>query len=225
MEPETEPKRFKLRRLKPITVDNDIIQKNLEPLKLNTQRKQFAQELYYENHKEAGMSPLIRESRKQPVHQRLGRKHPLTLGTNTSSILPKRRLRLPSLGSNNLFNKRSRIFSAQQRLNRIRANQREVMASQNSSMPKRIKLRRTLPHFGGATNLMVEVKNNNAFFNRHQAMNGIRRFRQILSPHLQLEIKNIQATHPGHQTIVPFRVTPAATEIALHQRFAQLSGC
>ncbi|XP_018564636.1 uncharacterized protein LOC108906004 [Anoplophora glabripennis] len=214
MSQDAEPRKFKLRR---IPTADDIIKKNLEPLKENIKKKKRAQQAYYQNHNQQGVSPLIRDYKKGPVHQRLGRKLPYTLGTNTSAIPPKRRLRLPGVHPQH---RRTRIFTAQQRLNRIRANNREVQNMQN--IPKRIKLRRTLPHsMNGPTNLTVEVKNNNAI-GRPQFSHGTRRFRQILNGQLQQEIKKIQMSYQGGQTIAPMRVTPSATVKPLNTRFASL---
>lgn len=189
-------------------------------MKENIKKKKRAQQAYYENQNVSGVSPLIRDFKKRPVHQRLGRKLPFTLGTNTSAILPKRRLRLPIMQQN----RRTKIFSAQQRLNLIRAKNREVTGTQNFTLPKRIKLRRTLPQrTSGPTNLTVEVKNNNAFVSRNQLGQGVRRFRQILNAQLQQEIKKIQMTFQGGQPLAPIHITPSATDKALSQRFANLS--
>lgn len=188
-------------------------------MKENIKKKKRAQQAYYENHVESGVSPLIRDFKKRPVHQRLGRKLPYILGTNTSAIPPKRRLRLPGMQQN----RKTRIFSAQQRLNLIRARNREIINGQNVTMPKRIRLRRTLPqHVTGPTNLMVEVKNHGAF-NTNQHNQGFRRFKQILNTQLQQEIKKIQMSFQGGQPLAPIHITPSATQKPLSQRFASLS--
>lgn len=188
-------------------------------MKENIKKKKRAQQAYYQNH-EDGVSPLIRDFKRRPVHQRLGRKLPYTLGTNTSAIPPKRRLRLPGTQPQN---RRTRIFSAQQRLNHIRAKNRQV-ENTPQNVPKRIKLRRALPQrINGPTNLTVEVKNNSAVSGRHQFSQGYRRFKQILNVQLQQEIKKIQLAFQGGQTVAPIRITPSATEKPLNKRFADLS--
>ncbi|KAJ8981715.1 hypothetical protein NQ317_003780 [Molorchus minor] len=217
----TTPRKFKLRRIKS-SPPEEVIEQNLLPLKENIRRKQFAQRAYYENHGESGISPLTRNFTKPPVHLRLGRRVPFT-GTNTSAIPPKRRLHRVGPFGNQGNVRRNRIFSAQHRINRIRAQQREMLNNQNYNMSKKIKLRRTLPQrIGGPTNLQVQVKNNRAFVNM-QTVQNIRRFKQILNYQLQQEIKKIQMELKGKsQEILPFRVTPVGTAVSLHMRFAAL---
>ncbi|KAG5877653.1 hypothetical protein JTB14_038329 [Gonioctena quinquepunctata] len=114
------PRKFRLRRLQPTltkditNADESIIQKNLEPLKQNIEKKKRAQEIYYENHSDLiGASPLTRDLGKKPVKQRLGRKIPFS-GTNTAAIPPKRRLRRLNGTINNQINRRKSRNYAQQ---------------------------------------------------------------------------------------------------------------
>ncbi|KAJ8947409.1 hypothetical protein NQ318_009615 [Aromia moschata] len=100
--------KIKLRRIK-TSPPQDLIEQNLIPLKENIKKKKRAQEAYYENHQ-----------------ARLGRRVPFN-GTNTSAIPPKFRLRRVGNFSNQQNVKKFRIFSAQHRLNRIRAQQRELL--------------------------------------------------------------------------------------------------
>lgn len=88
----------------------DQIQKNLEPL-IHNNKKQVAQDLYYANHPEH-QSPLIRQE-KGPVHARLGikpvRRRLMPLGTNTTTILPKRKL-FPVNRHRNVFGVSKKYF-------------------------------------------------------------------------------------------------------------------
>lgn len=222
------------RPLKPNT--NQLIIKNLEPLKQNIKKK-VAQTLYYENH-DVYESPLTRGD-KGPVHQRLGAKQIrlkrfVPLGTNTSTVLPRKRTFGPAarngMVTNNNYrlqntpgqyrrHKLQRVYSAQARLERIRRSQINNAGA--------IKLRRPSRLIPPGTNLTVEVKNPNflpmidgaATFNHHVA-----KFKMILNPTIQSEIEEIQREYSGSSENTPLsiRVTPVCTSLPMTTRFALL---
>ncbi|XP_030749539.1 uncharacterized protein LOC115877491 [Sitophilus oryzae] len=189
------------------------IEQNLEPLKQN--RKKVAQRFYYQNHP-VNISPLVNENSKAPVHQRLGLKQTrlkrLPLGTNTASLLPKRRQIHKNLqnGPNTYFNfrgrKLQRTYSAQARLERIRNTQ--------FKKPK-IKLRRlnTVPK-----NLTIELQNNN-FSLRN--VEDVKKFKMMLDPKIQAEIIEIQNESTGNEILVlpTLRIQPVTTGVSMHDRF------
>ncbi|XP_066259988.1 uncharacterized protein [Euwallacea similis] len=214
----------RLRRLtdvtQPISLFDDIVSRNLEPL-INNTKKQIAQAKYYEKHPQ-NESPMTRAA-KGPVHQRLGvkqirLKRMVPLGTNTSSILPKKKFfgnnRNNSFGpGQNNRTKLNRLFTVQSRFQKIRTQQLQRI----NGIP--IKLRRltTSP----ATNLTVEVRNPNY---APLEYTPVQRFKMILNPQIQSEILDIQ--NECQTTIGPLpsltRITPVTTARKITDIFACL---
>lgn len=183
---------------------------NLQPLKVNLEKKKKAQDLYYENN--CSNSPMRRDLNKRPVKHRLGL---IPYGTNTSSILPKIRLRRQTM--NNRINNRKfvhnrRVNLAQQRLNYIRSKHRQTL-----SIPNKMKLHRVI-HNGVPRNFQVQVQNTSS-----PHYQKIKRFKQILNDSLQTEIRQIQSSYKREETMIPTMVSPAITGISMHKRFGLLS--
>lgn len=202
---------------------SEVIQKNLEPLRENIEKKKRAQDAYYENHSDSvGMSPLTRDAYRRPVKQRLGRSNMYHYtGTSTSFLPPKMRLRKLNTTLNNKINiRKTRNNMANQRLYRIRAKNHEAVTHQTGT---KIRLRRTVPVIGGEPkNFQVEVANTPAITPRHNfRYQRFRKFRQILNVDIQIQIKKLQAQFTG-TNVAPSRVTPAFTMKSLHDRFALL---
>lgn len=200
-----------------------MIQKNLEPLRENIEKKKRAQDAYYES--SFGVSPLRRNNR-PPVKQRLGKVNIPYAGTSTSFLPPKQRLRKVNTTLNNRINSRKiRNNPAQQRLYRIRSrNEDDVL---NNSI-KKIRIRRPMDFTGTEPqNLQVQVVNSNATlpvrYNNNSNMNHQRprRFRQILNTAIQMEIKKLQLSFTGIN-VPPSEIKPAFTLKTLHDRFARL---
>lgn len=211
--------------MKVFFVVTDVIQKNLEPLRENIEKKKRAQDAYYENNtNNFGISPLRRDGRRS-VKQRLGRSNVPYTGTNTSFLPPKQRLRKINNTLNNKINTRkTRINLAQQRLYRIRARQQDTMNTMTQP-GKKIRIRRPYPlNMGEPKNFQVEVVNNTANVpDRYYPMERPRqrRFRQILNAAIQMEIRKLQLQFTG-SNVPPSEIKPAFTLKTLNDRFANL---
>lgn len=205
----------------------DQIQKNLEPL-INNNKKQVAQALYYANHPEH-QSPLTRQD-KGPVHARLGmkaaRRRLMPLGTNTTNVLPKRKYLQVNRHRNNnglgIQNRRQfkrtnrpRLFSAQNRLERIR--------SQQAGRPGPVKLRRI--NRITPTNLTVQVQNTNFKSNNITNPNPeVYRFKMDLDLQVQDAIAEIQQECKESMGPLPIntRIIPVTTNVTTSYRFGLL---
>ncbi|XP_066148077.1 uncharacterized protein [Euwallacea fornicatus] len=214
----------RLRRLmdvnQPTIILDDIVSRNLEPL-INNTKKQIAQAKYYEKYPQ-NESPMTRAD-KGPVHQRLGLKQirlkrMVPLGTNTSSILPKKKFFRNngnnSFGPNqNNRTKLNRLFTVQSRFQRIRSQQLQRI----NGVPVKLRRLTTSP----ATNLTVEVRNPN--YNCLE-YTPVQRFKMILNPEIQSEILDIQSECQTTMGPLPplMRVTPVTTARKITDIFACL---
>lgn len=199
----------------------EVIQKNLEPLRENVEKKKRAQDAYYETHEDTmGMSPLTREAFKKPVKQRLGRRHIPYVGTSTSFLPPKKRLRKIGNTLNNTINIRKiRNDILHQRSYSVSGKYQEAAANRNRSITK-LRLRRPKSLLSGEPkNFQVEIINNNV--NGRHNISRPQRFRQILNNNIQLEIKKLQLQYTG-DNVPPTKITPAFTLITISERFARL---
>lgn len=190
----------------------DVIQKNLESLRENIEKKKRAQDAYYEVHSShLYQSPLTRDRNRRPVKQRLGRNVPYS-GTNTSFLPPKQRLRKVHT-LNNSINQRKIRNTAQQRLYNIMNRNQE---NHFNEAPRRMRLRKLVNERNiDGNSLQVKVFNNMAKSND--------RFRQKLDVTIQMEIKKIQLQSTRDKdSSVPTKITPAYTVKNLHDRFALL---
>lgn len=217
-------------------VNPEIINKNLEHMKQQAHKKQLAQAIYYGQN---GQSPLTRTldsdgSAKQPVHQRLGlpqfRKRRVPIhGTNTSSVLPKRRQlfkqmplnsnRLRIGGPQNRIQKRSRIYLTQNQLFR---SQKGVYTNnfrgQFNQPFQKIRLFRS-GYVPNVMNYQVQVKNGNVPI-KHS-------IKEQLTSRIQQEIRIIQQQRKPQQNEIEnydfdIPLFVAATRIFLNERFSQL---
>lgn len=192
--------------------DEKKIQANLAPLRENLKKKMRAQEAYYNSNK-VNRSPLLFNRR--PVRDRLGKVR--FLGTDTSGILPRPRHFLHG-GGNFKNNFKQGKFSAQMRLNRLRA--RLNASTQNKNRPFR--LRRNTSFFDdGPTNLTVQVDNTqHSSSGSFKIENGFpdMRFRPVLNAKVQEQIATIQENR-YYQEIFPMRFTSASTQVSMHDRF------
>ncbi|CAG9827250.1 unnamed protein product [Diabrotica balteata] len=210
------PVKFHLKRHLPESLVesslDDIIQKNLEPMRERTERKKLAQEIYYKKNGTSCVSPMIRETQKRPVKHRLGRV--AYTGTSTSAVPPKRRLNKNITLNNTIRHRLKPINYAQMRINKIRENQRLQAAIANDStvnMQKSvIRLRRTVPSF------QVQIKNS-----RLLATN-IKRFKLELNDEIQLQLQDLKQCYSGEK-IINFRVAPETTNTSIDHRFSNLS--
>ncbi|CAG9853910.1 unnamed protein product [Phyllotreta striolata] len=218
------PKTIRLRRIgapvpqqiNTLLPQEDLIQKNLQPLIEHTEKKKRAQEAYYDKNV-LNKSPLLRNL-KAPVRNRLGRRIPFN-GTNTSAIPPKKRLFKVNNGMNGTLRntitrgKVTRKNLAQIRINRIRERQQEELRlnPMRLTTPKKIKLKR----WTGSQMLRVEVPNVN--------YSNAPRHRQILNSELQEQIRELQSVHIPEQILFDDSYTPFSTKITTHERFAKLN--
>lgn len=191
--------RIKLKRPKA------LIERNLQTLKANN-RKELAQRLYY-NGGNAHKNNLITERKKRPVHQRLGLKHQMPLGTSTNFIIQKKKTNQPNKQSFTLNAKRMQRFSVQPRLDKFKPQQ---------AVQPGIKLRRLTT----AKNLTIHLKNSDFT----SMPDSIKRFRMDLNPKIQAEILEIQTENKSHEiSFVPTLVIkPATTGISFSDRFGNL---
>lgn len=193
----------------------ELIKENLEILKVHAELKKNAQDTYYR--KQSHTSPLIRESKRVSVKQRLGY---LPNGTSTSAVPPRLRLRKINrpTANNFILSRRIQRSSAQTRIDRIR--KANLVELNQQKQPKKLKLRRivqTPTH--KVTNFQIEVRNNTVF---RQPKIATKRFRMILDPKVQADILTIQENFQG-SPFVPTLVTPAATKMSTNERFAKFS--
>ncbi|KAF7279562.1 uncharacterized protein LOC143203255 [Rhynchophorus ferrugineus] len=184
--------KIKLRRPK------TLIEKNLQPLKANN-KKEIAQRFYY-NKNNSHKSILITERKKPPVHQRLGLKQKMPLGTSTNFILQKRRKIQSNKQPFELKARRLQTFSTKSRLNKSQSSQ--IMTTSG------IKLRRLTP----AKNLTIQLKNSN-FTSRSDLL---RRFKMELNPRIQAEILEIQTENKSNEInfLPTLRIKPVSTGIS-----------
>lgn len=203
-------------------------------MKQQAHKKQLAQAIYYGN-EQHGQSPLTRTfdtmgNTKQPVHERLGmkllkRRVPIH-GTNTSSVLPKRKQMFKQhlnnnsqqLVSRNGIKKLYRVGTIQNHLLRRRNNfsQPSNFIGQVHHMSnQKIRLRRN-NFMSNPPNFQVHVKNTAAVPIRHN-------IKSQLNMRLQQEIKLIQSQTQSilqnYDFSEPLSVT--ATEIPTNDRFSQ----
>lgn len=170
---------------------------------------------------------MSRNIKREPVHARLGiklntqqRNRVQHFGTNTSSLMPKKRKRR-NRGPKN---------QAQKRLNDIRKNLQNNMQkktfhiqnlsnnSNNNNKQTFFKLRRQIAE---PSDLTIHVNNvnhgNSTFVNNN-------RFKLMLNQQLQNQIKRIQQRVQDHELNMNIRkVTPVSTNIALNERFTFLT--
>ncbi|XP_056646366.1 uncharacterized protein LOC130451398 [Diorhabda sublineata] len=196
---------------------DDVIQKNLEPLKQNIQKKIRAQEAYYQNCNNVSVSPMTHDI-KPPVQQRLGRKVPFT-GTNTSMVPPKKRLYKNTLNSSILKKKHLKRNHAQIRLNKIREKQRyESMMANNLTGPRKIKIHGRIPN-AIIPNFKVQIRNNGNITNN--GIIGYKRHKISLDSEIQIAIKQLETLYTGEKIVI-LKVKPKATTISLNDRFTNL---
>lgn len=172
---------------------SERIQKNLEPMYQNIEKKKYAQDCYYSNHC-PNISPLKRAS-KGPVHERLGinrkrrRMYDMPYGTNTSLLGPKRRT----------LKTTANTYTAQNRLHRIKQSFR-----QNKRMPR---------------NLLIKVPNipNTPVASKKFKM----LLNPTLQSDIRL-LQSSYNSEPLMCYLEDFRPTSAGTGISTNDRFTQL---
>lgn len=200
---------------------------------LRSAKKLEAQEKYYSH--QNGQSPLVKNLKasaltKPPVHERLGNVNlkqrwlPI-FGTNTSSILPKRRFnnqknKKQQQGWRNHKNqKMMRMYSAQDRLLRIRNGLKPGPPNNQKIFgqgAQRIRLHRA--NVVTPMNYQVQVRNNYGAEGAVQRHN----IRKSLTPRYQEEIRLVQLQLKFRQHIEftePLLIT--ATKVSLNDRFLQ----
>lgn len=195
----------------------DVIQKNLEPLKQNIQKKIRAQEAYYQNSNNVSVSPMLRND-KQPVQQRLGRRVPFN-GTNTSMLPPKKRLYKNTLNSSISKKKNIKRNYAQMRLNKIRERQRhQTLMENNLTGTRKIKIHGRIPN-AIVPNFKVQIRNNGNFINT--GLHGFKRHKISLDSDIQIAIKQLETMYTGEKIVI-LKIQPKATTISMNDRFSSL---
>lgn len=171
----------------------DLIQKNLLPLKENNFKKEIAHSKYEQNCQ--GRSPLLRDfHNKIPISERLGisaKKRVPILGTNTKMIMPRRNRR-----SNPHRNRKQ--LSLNQVVNNMRYKQNNL---------------------DNICSYKIQVFNDQAELNS----NTFQRFQLKLDPMIQAEIRHIQNANPRQIFHGLYPIQPVASDIYLNYRFTNLT--